>query len=112
MTCNLNWPENVRLLKPMGLKPHDRPDIISRVFKMKIEELLHDLKKIHVLGKVLAYMYTIEFQKRGLPHAHLLIFLHLSYKYPTPDDINRIICAEIPNQFDNPKLHNLVKSSL
>ncbi|KAF1885860.1 hypothetical protein Lal_00042734 [Lupinus albus] len=50
------------------------PYIISRVFKMKFEELLHDLKKIHVLGKVLAYIYIIEFQKRGLPHAHLLIF--------------------------------------
>ncbi|KAF1892826.1 hypothetical protein Lal_00035470 [Lupinus albus] len=50
--------------------------------------------------------------KRGLPHAHLLIFLHSSYKYPTPDDIDRIICAKIPNQSDNPKLHNLVKSHM
>ncbi|KAF1868073.1 hypothetical protein Lal_00034015 [Lupinus albus] len=110
MTCNPNWPEIVRILKLMGLKPHDRPDIILRVFKMKFEELLHDLKKIHVLGKILAYMYTIEFQKRGLPHAHLLIFLHPSYKYPTPDDIDRIICVENPNQSDNPKLHNFFKS--
>ncbi|KAF1862622.1 hypothetical protein Lal_00013383 [Lupinus albus] len=55
MTCNPNWPEIIRLLKPMGLKPHDRPDIISRVFKMKFEELLQDLKKRHILGKILAY---------------------------------------------------------
>ncbi|KAF1877984.1 hypothetical protein Lal_00039791 [Lupinus albus] len=81
MTCNPNWPEIVRILKPMGLKPHD-------------------------------HMYTIEFPKRGLPHAHLVIFLHLSYKYPTPDDIDRIICAKIKNQSDNPKLHNLVKSHM
>ncbi|KAF1877767.1 hypothetical protein Lal_00038076 [Lupinus albus] len=107
MTCNPNWPEIIRLLKPMGLKPHDRPDIISRVFKMKFEELLQDLKKRHILD-----MYTIEFQKRGLPHAHLLIFLHPSNKYPTPDDIDRIICAEIPNQSDHPELHNLVKSHM
>ncbi|KAF1881881.1 hypothetical protein Lal_00038523 [Lupinus albus] len=112
MTCNPNWPEIVRILKPIGLKPHDRPDIISRVFKMKFEELLHDLKKRHVLGKVLAYMYTIEFKKRWLPHSQLLIFLHPSYKYPTPDDIDKIICAEIPNNSDNPKLHNLVKSHM
>ncbi|CAL0303465.1 unnamed protein product [Lupinus luteus] len=39
-TCNPNWPEIVRLLNPMGLKPHDRPDIISRIFKLKFEELL------------------------------------------------------------------------
>ncbi|KAF1860256.1 hypothetical protein Lal_00037594 [Lupinus albus] len=52
MTGNPNWPEIVRILKPMGLKPHDHPNIISMFFKMKFEELLHDLKKIHVLGKM------------------------------------------------------------
>ncbi|KAF1892776.1 hypothetical protein Lal_00042670 [Lupinus albus] len=95
---------------------------------MKFEKLLQDLKKIHVLDKVLACkyifqnrsfpyinifdMYTVEFQKRGLPHAHLLIFLHLCNKYPTPDDIDRIIHAEIPNQSDDPELHNLVKTHM
>ncbi|KAF1868275.1 hypothetical protein Lal_00018796 [Lupinus albus] len=53
-SCNPNWSEIVRILKLMGLKPHDRPYIISRVFKMKFEELLHDLKRRHVLGKILA----------------------------------------------------------
>ncbi|KAF1874162.1 hypothetical protein Lal_00041608 [Lupinus albus] len=61
MTCNPNWPEIVRILKMMGLKPYNHPYIISRVFKMKFEELIYDLKKRHVLGKILAYMYTIEF---------------------------------------------------
>ncbi|XP_019451814.1 PREDICTED: uncharacterized protein LOC109353911 [Lupinus angustifolius] len=112
MTCNPNWPEIVRFLNPVGLKPHDRPYIISRVFKIKFEELLQDLKKRHVLGKVIAYMYTIEFQKRGLPHAHLLIFLHPTNKYPSPDDIDRIISAEIPNPNDDPELYNLVKSNM
>ncbi|KAF1870858.1 hypothetical protein Lal_00030168 [Lupinus albus] len=112
MTCNPNWPEIVRFLNPMGLKPHDRPDIISRVFKMKFEELLQDLKKMHVLGKVIAYMYTFEFQKRGLPHAHLLLFLHSSNKYPSPEDIDRIISGEIPNHNDDPELYNFVKSHM
>ncbi|KAF1865971.1 hypothetical protein Lal_00041669 [Lupinus albus] len=107
MTCNPNWPEIVRILKPMGLKPHDRPYIISRVFKMKFEELLHDLTKRHVMD-----MYTIEFQKSGLSHVHLLIFLHSSYKYPSRDNIDRISCAEIPNKSDDPKLYNLVKSHM
>ena len=53
-------------------------------------------------------MYTIEFQKRGLPHAHILIFLHPSSKYPTPDHINQIISAEIPNLTDQKELYKLV----
>ncbi|KAI5383749.1 hypothetical protein KIW84_070925 [Lathyrus oleraceus] len=111
-TCNPNWPEIQRLLGSVHLKASDRPDIISRVFKMKFDELLSDLTKKSLLGKVLAYMYTIEFQKRGLPHAHILIFLHPSNKYPTPSDIDRIISAEILDQDTNEELYNLVKTHM
>jgi hypothetical protein len=54
-------------------------------------------------------MYTIEFQKRGLPHAHILIFLHPSSKFPNPEDIDRIISAEIPDPHTETELYNLVK---
>ncbi|KAI5420168.1 hypothetical protein KIW84_044089 [Lathyrus oleraceus] len=105
-------PSSYRLLGSVHLKASDCPDIISRVFKMKFYELLSDLTKKSLLGKVLAYMYTIEFQKRGLPHAHILIFLHPSNKYPTPSDIDRIILAEIPDQDTNEELYNLVKTHM
>ncbi|KAI5444460.1 hypothetical protein KIW84_012913 [Lathyrus oleraceus] len=36
-TCNPNWPEIQRLLGSVHLKASDRPDIISRVFKMKFD---------------------------------------------------------------------------
>ena len=55
-TCNLYWPDIERLLKSMDLKAHDRPDIVSRVFRIKFEELLADLTKKHILGKVVACM--------------------------------------------------------
>jgi hypothetical protein len=57
-------------------------------------------------------MYTIEFQKRGLPHAHILLFLQPSSKYPTPDDINKIISAEIPDPVNQSELYNLVKTHM
>lgn len=57
-------------------------------------------------------MYTIEFQKRGLPHAHLLVFLHPSSKYPTPEDIDKIISAEIPDKLHQNELYNLVKTHM
>lgn len=53
-TCNPNWPEITRELGKFNLKPVDRPDIIARVFKIKFDELMKDLTKRHVLGKVMA----------------------------------------------------------
>jgi hypothetical protein len=31
--------------------------------------------KDSMLGEILGFLYTIEFQKRGLPHAHIIVFL-------------------------------------
>ncbi|KAH1249451.1 ATP-dependent DNA helicase pif1 [Glycine max] len=112
LTCNPNWPEIHRLLNPLNLKATDRPDIISKVFKLKYEQMLMDLTKNQMLGKVIAYMYTIEFQKRGLPHVHLFLFLHPDNKYPSSDEIDQIISAEIPSQQDDPELHSLVKNHM
>lgn len=54
-------------------------------------------------------MYTIEFQKRGLPHAHIVLFLHPLNKYPSPSDIDNIIYVEIPDPIRHPTLYALVK---
>ncbi|KAH1086548.1 hypothetical protein GYH30_018184, partial [Glycine max] len=112
LTCNPNWPKIHRLLNPLNLKAADRLDIISRVFKLKYEQMLMDLTKNHMLGKVIVYMYIIEFQKRGLPHVHLLLFLHPDNKYPSLDEIDQIISAEIPSQQDDPELYSLVKNHM
>ncbi|XP_035837075.1 uncharacterized protein LOC110925357 [Helianthus annuus] len=55
------------------------------------------------------FIYTIEFQKRGLPHAHLCLFMEPEAKIPTVDQVDPFICAEIPNRDDDPELYTLVK---
>ncbi|KAL5179103.1 hypothetical protein HKD37_01G000483 [Glycine soja] len=52
LTCNPNWPEIRRLLSPLNLKPTGRPDIVSRIFRLKYEHMLSDLTKGQLLGKV------------------------------------------------------------
>ncbi len=52
------------------LTPNDRPDIISRVFKMKLKYFLDDIIKNQIFGIVTGHIHVIKFQKRGLPHAH------------------------------------------
>jgi hypothetical protein len=65
-TCNPNWPEIQRLLSPLRQKANDRPDIVSRVFKLKFDQLLCDLTKKGILGKVLAckHLYLILFSTK------------------------------------------------
>jgi len=53
-TCNPKWPEIRRILCNLNLTPSDRPDLISRVFRIKFDQLLTDLIKNHFLGKVIA----------------------------------------------------------
>jgi len=57
-------------------------------------------------------MYTTEFQKRELPHVHLLLFLHPDNKYPSSDEIDQIISAEIPSHEDDPELYTLVQNHM
>lgn len=108
MTCNPNWPEIQRELLP-GQQASDRPDLVARVFQMKKEALLEDVFKKYVLGHTSAFLYTIEFQKRGLPHMHLLIFLADEHKLRTPDDIDSCIRATWPDPETEPLLFDTVK---
>ena len=53
--------------------------------------------KNHVLGHVIGSIRVIEFQKRGLPHAHILLILKPSDKPRTIEEIDKIVCAVIPD---------------
>ena len=60
MTCNTNWDEIKRELYP-GQMPQDRPDLVVRVFREKLQELKDRLLKKDILGKVRAHVYVVKF---------------------------------------------------
>ena len=66
------------------------------MFKQKKDQLLKDLAKGGIFGKVIADMYVIEFQKRGLPHAHILIILAEQDRAMTAEGVESVITAELP----------------
>ncbi|KAE8189004.1 hypothetical protein CF336_g5924 [Tilletia laevis] len=111
MTCNPKWPEITRQLN-VGQVPSDRPDLVTRVFNLKLRWLLHMLLKLHVLGVVVAYVHSVEFQKRGLPHAHILLILAASNKLKTRDDIDTVVSAELPDPALDPELFEVVSSTM
>ncbi len=110
-TCNPQWPEIKRALL-LDQQPQDRPDLVTRMFKIKLKELINDIHKKHILGRTIAKIYVIEFQKRGLLHAHILIFFVEDYKPHTVEDVDRMINAELLNLETNRLAHETVSKCM
>ncbi|XP_073835851.1 uncharacterized protein [Musca autumnalis] len=65
--------------------------------------------KHKVFGEVRCWMYSVEWQKRGLPHAHILIW---NVNKIRQDEIDAIISAEIPDQTTDPELFEVVTKNM
>ena len=111
MTCNPKWEEIKRELLP-GQQPADRPDLASRVFKLKLDALMQDLTKHSCLGRVVAHIHVVEFQKRGLPHAHILLILSPDDKLRSPEDYDKVVCAELPDPDTEKELFDVVSTCM
>jgi Helitron helicase-like domain at N-terminus len=107
-TANPQWKEVHEALLP-NQTPSDRPDIIARVFNLKFESLLDNIMKKHIFGRAVGYVYTVEYQKRCLPHVHLIVFLDRSSHLSSPRSVDNFISTEIPNENLQPCLFDLVK---
>ncbi|XP_050535181.1 uncharacterized protein LOC126902195 isoform X3 [Daktulosphaira vitifoliae] len=110
-TCNPKWTEIADNLSD-ALTYIDRSDLVTRVFHAKLKALMDDLTRRNVFGRVAAYVYTVEFQKRGLPHAHILLILDERFKIRSAEDVDRIVRADIPDPVAQPTLHRLVKTHM
>ena len=91
-TCNPQWKEIQNALLP-GQRASDRPDLTSRVFYQKFKGMMHLILKGAVFGDVVGHVSVIEFQKRGLPHAHILLILANSYKPSEARDYDKLVCT-------------------
>ncbi|GKB37271.1 helicase [Tanacetum coccineum] len=132
-TSNPKWLKiNEMLACVPGQRAHDRPEVGTSVFKLKLTKLLDDLIKNQVFGEsragnkpwlqkvklstiskpsaeklmllshLLAVVYVIEFEMCGLPHTHILLWLKEHCKCKTPADIDDIISADLPSPTGDP----------
>ncbi|XP_074320257.1 uncharacterized protein LOC141657045 isoform X1 [Silene latifolia] len=106
ITCNPNWPEIKAELAP-GEQAHNRPDLVARIFHAKLTLLRKQIKEKKIFGEVAAMINVVEFQKRGLPHAHFLVILKPGYKVTSPEKFDEYVSAEVPST-ENPHLRAAV----
>lgn len=107
MTCNPSW---IEITSELGLHqtPQDRPDLLTRIFRSKFEQLKDDVINKGVLGRVKSYMYVTKFQKHGLPHVHMLLILDTNDKLREPEEYDSVVKAEIPRHESEPELYEAV----
>ncbi|XP_076062385.1 uncharacterized protein LOC143037725 [Oratosquilla oratoria] len=84
---------------------NDRPDLVSRIFKLKVDSIMDDLTNKNIFGRVKAFLYSIEWQKRGLPHVHILLWME---ERVNAELVGSVISAEIPDKEKEPRLHDIV----
>lgn len=108
ITTNPKCPENLTVIGDKQV-PENRHDITSRVFHLKLKCLMALLAKGKVFGSVRCFMYSVEWQKRGLPHAHIRLWLEESIR---PERVDEVISAELPDPQVDPELSEIVKTHM
>ena len=111
MTCNPRWPDITNNLR-RGQTPLDAPHLVSRVFRQYLKAFVCDLWEEGVLGKAICHIHVIKFQKRGYPHAHLLLTLKQEDRPRNSQDIDSMISAEIPYRVAHPLLWDTVSKMM
>jgi len=94
LTCNPYWPEILEQLLP-GQTAYDRGDVVCQVFFRKLQAMLQNIRA----GKYFKFNGTelegyrihfevrvIEYQRRGLPHVHLVIKFEEHASLPRYED--------------------------
>jgi hypothetical protein len=80
----------------------DRPDVVVRVFRANLKLMIYLLKTGELFGDCRALVYTIKYQKRTLPHVHILLCIENRHAFTEPRQIDNIIRAELPDQALDP----------
>ena len=113
VTSSSAWPDIVNALIALysGGRPDehdaacDHPDIVSHEFDLKLQALLKELRG-GIPGRQWAVLHTIKWQRRGVPHAHILLWVQPADK-PRAVDVYRPSC-----RIRRPKILNINDGTL
>ncbi|KAE8229400.1 hypothetical protein CF326_g5630 [Tilletia indica] len=101
VTTNPDWPE-LRTALRQNQTATSVPQVTNRVFAARLHKFLRKFKEN--FGKMAYFIHVIEFQKRGLPHAHIVF----NSKDELPiASIDAVVSAEVPPP-TQPRLRELI----
>ena len=88
------------------------------MFDHRFKRFLHDviLSPAQPIGKVKDYFYRVEFQNRGSPHIHMLMWIEDAKMFEKNSDdevtafIDDYITSEMPDEETDPELFEIVNS--
>ena len=102
---NLSWQEKTKLVQK-------DPVTCSRYFDHRVQEFLNTVLKssCEPIGKLLDYFYRVEFQQRGSPHIHMLVWIENAPTLETnsEEEIVQFVDKYLTCNTDNEKTANLV----
>ncbi|KAK1354048.1 hypothetical protein POM88_047304 [Heracleum sosnowskyi] len=91
-------------------RPPPTPEFLLNLYNDKAkDQLLIDIKQKKYFGKCVGVMYVVEFQKRGLPHVHMLVWLDAKSKTALQNNVDKYVSAEIPDPLKDPNGYAAVK---
>lgn len=105
-TCNLKWKEIQNELPEEELHVHSQ-DLFARLLKLKVIKIFDVLTKDMVFGPLRCITNSIEWQKCGLHHPHILISL---MEKEHSKQIDNIISAEPLDATKHRSLYEIVKT--
>ena len=107
---NMTWEQHCDIIM-------SNPVAAARMFQQRVNTFIKDviMSQANPIGKVQDYYYRTEFQQRGWPHIHMVVWVENAPRYTEdPEDeviefIDKYISCEIPPESDE-QLHEIVTS--
>ena len=114
LTCNPEWPEILSQLLS-GQTAFDRPDVTVPVFKSRLDKFKTNIRnrKYFQSREVIYLLHVIEYQYRGLPHAHMVFRLNNAQDTNATNQndlfefVDQNFTAEMP-RFEGEELANIL----
>lgn len=129
--AEMRWPEVIEVIKAQQGERvtfseldwkakcdvlRSNPVTVMRMFAKRVDALMTGLlmSPAKPIGEVKDFFYRVEFQARGSPHIHALVWIKDAPEFEEDSDeilisfIDRHVCCQMPDPVADPELHKIV----